>query len=260
MQSWQVVSFIALSLGVALSLDVAVFTLLKFKSQLLSSRNWVLPITAYHMILFAGAYLGLSVFGDISTSIISLIGLLGSLLIGWIIYEAICAGLGKEPVFSLTEFANKHCNRGGVVWLIPEVLAVSWDALLSSPGMFPALQSFTNHELVLGWLIFGLTVALSTSLALLGALWLRRLHFHSVRKLTLVMLFARWLQLSILGGFAVNSLWYSLYFLQITTISPGESESLIIGLALITCLFIFLWYELEEKEQQIARSAIRKFN
>lgn len=258
MPNWQAITFIAVSLGIALALDVTIFTLLKFRNQELSVTNWILPITLYHMILFGGAYLGLLVFGKIPFAIV-LIGLFGGGLIIWLIYEAICTGLGKEPVFSLSEFANKHCNHGGVVWLLPEALAVSWDALLSAPGMFPVLQSFSSQELILGWLVFGATITCLTIFALLGALWLRRFRFHSAQKLAIVAVVAKWLQLSIFGGFAVNSLWHSLHFLTITASTPSETPSFAIGLTLVTCLFLHFRKGLLKEERRIAKEAIGNF-
>jgi hypothetical protein len=144
-------------IGFGLIIDVCVYTLFMFHDRTLNIRNWVLPITYYHLALLGIVCSVIWLFGH-SPLVLTLLGLTGGIFITLLLYESVCDGIGKDPFFSLTDFVNDRFNKEGVSIFNPLILAVSWDAALSSPGIFSQVKDYPAKSLLVGLIIIGLTM------------------------------------------------------------------------------------------------------
>jgi hypothetical protein len=241
-------------IGFGLVIDVCVYTLFMFHDRTLSIRNWVLPITYYHLALLGIVCSVIWLFGH-SPLVLTLLGLSGGIFITLLLYESVCDGIGKDPFFSLTNFVNDRFNRGGVSIFNPLILAVSWDAALSSPGIFTQVKEYSLESLMVGLIIIGLTIAAFTWLALLVARRLNRNGFDSAKKLAGFSIIGKWIQCSVIGSFGVSAYWLGFTAYQKTP-SNNEVASLIIASLLTTLVLWTLRRKLWTHGKKEAETAI----
>lgn len=241
-------------IGFGLAVDVCVYTLFMFHDKSLSLRNWSTPITYYHVLLLGFVYSVIWQFGD-GSLVQMLLGFTGGIFITLLLYESICNGIGKSPFFSLTDFVDNKFNRGKVRFINPIILALSWDAALSGFGIFAQVKDYPRTELIVGFLIIGLTIFVFTTAALMFARLLNRRGFHSARKLAGFALLGKWMQCSVIGSFGVSAYWLGLTAYTKDTIIQ-DSISLLIAASLTTIIMWVLRKPLWLHEQRMAEQAI----
>lgn len=200
-------------MGGGIAIDVTIATLAMFMVAGLSAKSWTLPITATHVIFPAFGYY---LFWGLSESVpilSSILGLIGFLLVALFIYEVLCESVGAEPIFGISAWI------GGVLKLDEEdsrlfvrVLAVSWDALWSGPAKAAQADAgyWTVTEVILSFLVAGMTVAIIAQLALYTARFLKRRKFDSRSQMATWFVWGKWVELSVIGGFGILSLSHGL--------------------------------------------------
>jgi len=247
------VAFLASSIGFGLVVDVCVFTIFKFRDSKLSFLNWVVPVTLFHIILFAAVYLTLLQVGQ-SDAIKVTVGLVGGILISCLIYQSICENTEIKPKIAITEVVDNFFNRGKWVIINTQALAVSWDAPLSAPSVFTNTHQYQEDDLlVFGLMTMGLTIALFTIGAVAAANALKSIKFVSANKLTRFAIAGNLIQSVILGGFAINSFWHSLVFLPT---EPSTIGCLTISITLIGTIFYCLRQRMWSSEYKLAKKAV----
>lgn len=223
-------------IGFGLVIDVCVYTLFMFHDRTLNIRNWVLPITYYHLLLLGLVCSIIWIFGH-SPLVLTLLGFTGGIFITLLLYESICDGIGKNPFFSLTDFVNERFNKKGAVLFNPLILAVSWDAALSSPGIYSQVKDYSPQALIIGLIIIGLTIAAFTWLALTIAQRLNQNGFSSVNKLASFAILGKWIQCSVIGSFGISAYWLGFTAYQRNHVDAGVIS--IITAALLTTLILW---------------------
>jgi ABC-type spermidine/putrescine transport system permease subunit II len=129
---------------------------------------------------------------------------------------------------------------------------VSWDALWSGPAKAAQAMAghWTTNEVFVSFFVAGATVAAIAQLALLGAFWLRRVKFANPAAMARFNFWGKLLELSVIGGFGVLSLWQGL---------TGEGNiywSIVIAFAILSVVFSIFRKELMENELSDATEAI----
>jgi hypothetical protein len=241
-------------IGFGLVIDVCVYTLFMFHDRTLSIRNWVLPITYYHLLLLGLVCSIIWLFGN-SPLVLTLLGFTGGIFITLLLYETICNGIGKDPFFSLTNFVNVRFNKKGAVLFNPLILAVSWDAALSSPGIFSQIKDYAPQALITGLIIIGLTIAAFTWLALVIAQRLDQNGFSSINKLASFAILGKWIQCSVIGSFGVSGFWLGFTAYQKNDVDAGVT-SIIIASILATFILWTLRHQLWIHGKKEAAAAI----
>jgi len=197
-------------MGFGIAMDVFIATIAKFRDESLSWKTWTLPVTATHVLFPAfGYYLfwGLAIAFPVSKVFL---GLIGFILVALFIYEVICETAGKTPVFGITTWVgNLFGFKANDTHLLIIILAVSWDALWSGPAKAAQATAggWTNVEVGLSFIIAGLVVALMAELALLSAFILRKIEFKNPISLSRFNFYGLFVELSVIGGFGILSLW-----------------------------------------------------
>jgi len=197
-------------MGFGIAMDVFIATISKFRDKSLSWKTWTLPVTITHVLFPAfGYYLfwGLAIAFPISKIFL---GVVGFVLVALFIYEVICETAGKDPVFGITTWLGRLSGfRENDTRLLIVVFAVSWDALWSGPAKAAQATAgdWTATEVGLSFLIAGLVVAIMAELALLTAHMLRKVEFKNPISLSRFNLYGLFVELSVIGGFGVLSLW-----------------------------------------------------
>lgn len=139
-----------------------------------------------------------------------LLGLIGFVLVALFIYEVIYETAGETPVFGITTWLGSRFGfKENDTRLLIIILAVSWDALWSGPAKAAQATagSWTSVEVGLSFIIAGLVVALMAELALLSAFMLRRIEFKNPISLSRFNFYGLFVELSVIGGFGILSLW-----------------------------------------------------
>lgn len=200
-------------MGIGIAIDVAIAILSKFHDKNLSFRSWTAPITIAHIVLAALGYYLFWFAAEVLPVLLPILGIIGFTLVALFIYEILSAAIGKESVFSVTHLM---CRLLGMK---PEdsrrfisIVAVSWDALLSGPAMaaHATAATWTKTEVLFSFIVAGGVVALIAE----GALWLairfRNKNFHDIESLAKLTYRGTFLELSVIGGFGLLSLWHGI--------------------------------------------------
>ncbi|MEZ4103700.1 MAG: hypothetical protein R3B60_00210 [Candidatus Paceibacterota bacterium] len=200
-------------MGFGIAIDVTIATLAKFRDRELSLRTWTIPITITHIVFPAVGYY---FFWGMSTwmpGLQTILGITGFLLVALFLYEVLCESMGKEPVFGISSFVAKLFGlQEDDTRRFIAILAVSWDALWSGPAKESQaeVEKWTNNEVFLSFFIAGIAVAVIAQIALAAAYWLRKIRFHDPEKLSRFTYWGKYVELSVIGGFGVLSLWYGI--------------------------------------------------
>jgi hypothetical protein len=192
-------------MGLGIAVDVAIATVSRFRDRTMSFANWTFPVAIAHILLPAFGYYGWWFLGQQFQGL--------ALILGLLIYQAICEWIGTEPLVSLdsiTGWAFNHLgseSKGRIVM----VLAVSMDALWSGPAKAAQAASgqWTPFEVLVSFFIAGAVVALVAEIALLIAFALRRVSFHNTNRLALFLVGGKYFEVTILFAFGLLSLWNS---------------------------------------------------
>ncbi len=239
-------------MGVGIAIDVTIATISKFRDGSLGFRTWTVPITATHVLFPATGYYIFWGLGEVFPALHLLLGLAGFILVGLFIYEVLAQSVGSEPVFGISAFIGRVFGlEGDDSRRFIAILAVSWDALWSGPAKAAqaAAGHWTTNEVFLSFFVAGAVVAVIAQFALLAALGLRRVKFADAVAMACFNFWAKWVELSVIGGFGVLSLWQGV---------AGEGDLYwSIAIAAVGLGFVFLWFrkELMKNEFEAARKA-----
>ena len=250
-----VVSFLipSILMGIGVAIDVFIATIVQFKDDSLTWRSWTLPVTLTHIAFPA---IGYFLFWNLATLLPfaqSLLGIIGFTLVALFVYEVLAEATGNVPRFGISRTIGSifHYNQNEARLFIT-ILAVSWDALWSGPAK--AAQAVANnwneYQVVLSFAIAGLVVALVAELALFFAHRLGRRHFANPYTLAQSTIIGMYVELSVIGGFGVLSLWHA--FSDTATLYQS------ISLAALFLIIIFTLIRQPLKKQQLieAKSAV----
>ncbi|KXJ99803.1 MAG: hypothetical protein UZ19_OD1000301 [Parcubacteria bacterium OLB19] len=242
-------------MGFGIAIDVTIATLSKFRDNDLSLKTWTVPITITHVVFPAIGYYFFWGMGVWLPSLQMILGIIGFLLVALFIYEVMCESMGTEPVFGISSFIAKFFgleeddSRRFVA-----ILAVSWDALWSGPAKSAQADAgnWTNNEVFLSFFVAGLAVAIIAQVALGIAFLLRKVKFHNPESLARFNFWGKFVELSVIGGFGVLSLWHGL-------IDGGNLYiSIIIASAIMFLVFTKYRKNLIESEMSEAQEAVDK--
>lgn len=240
-------------MGIGIAIDVTIATTAKFRDTDLSWKTWTVPITLTHVCFPAiGYYLFWGVAQMYPQAELAL-GIVGFALVALFLYEVVCESAGYEPVFGISDFVSRMFGlEESDSRRFIAILAVSWDALWSGPAKAAQATAggWSDQEVFVSFFIAGITVALIAQMALGIAFLLRKVRFHNIVAMARFNLVAKWVELSVIGGFGVLSLWHGIYG------GGNLYGSIVIAGALLAVLFILLSTRLMVNEMADARDAI----
>lgn len=242
-----------LLMGVGIAIDVAIATVSRFHRSDMTFRSWSGPITFFHVLFPA---LGYFIFWRVSESyhwLEPFLGITGFILVFLLINEVICESMDKVPFFAPADFLarvsgiEEHESRN-----LLAVLAVSWDSLLSGPALAvkAALENWSLSEVTLSIFVSGLVVLAVSLLSLYVAHRLLSKNFSDSIVLARFSFKGKYVELSVIGGFGIFSLWNGVF---------GEGNlwwSVVAASVLMAGIFFIFRRELMENEILAAREAI----
>lgn len=240
-------------MGIGIAIDVTIATTAKFRDTGLSWKTWTVPITLTHVCFPAVGYYLFWGAGQMFPQAELALGVIGFVLVALFLYEVVCESAGYEPVFGISDFVSKMFgleeddSRRFIA-----ILAVSWDALWSGPAKAAQATAgnWSDQEVFLSFFIAGITVAIIAQLALGIAFLLRKVRFHNIMAMARFNLVAKWVELSVIGGFGVLSLWHGL-------LGDGDLYgSIVIAGTVLVILFGLMSTRLMTNEIADARDAI----
>jgi len=236
-------------MGIGVGIDVFIATIAKYRDQTLSWKTWTIPVVCTHVSFPAFGYF---MFWMLSSSLPvaqALLGIIGFILVALFIYEVICESVGTEPIFGISEWiSHKFGFKENDSRLFITVLAVSWDALWSGPAKSAQATAgqWTTNEVILSFAIAGLVVAVVAELALFLAYFLRNRNFKNPVSVTRFTIIGKYLELSVIAGFGVLSLWRGF--------SSDANLYYSIAISGLTILFIFIVVKQRLWRQQMRES------
>lgn len=240
----------AAALGTGLAIDVSIATIARYRDRSLSFLNWTLPIAAYHVAFQAIGFLLFWEFLKEYPYLGPLIGTCGFLLVFALVYEILCKVRGVIPRISISGLLTK-------VWNIDEAdsrrrivqIAVSLDALVSGPAtsMVAKTMSLSTNEALVLFVLAGVVVAIITQGALLLSKRLGLVQFSSIGILAYWFTIGTFVELSVIGGFGILSLWGG--------VSQTANLYVSIGIAafLLALFFISHWSDIYTHEYEEAK-------
>ena len=198
-------------MGFGIAIDVIIATIARFRNNDLSMKTWSLPIAGTHFLFPAiGYYIfwGLQLWAP---GLGFFLGVTGFVLVSLFVYEVFCEAADLIPIFGISEwFGDLFRISVEDARLTIAILAVSWDALWSGPAKAAQTEGWSNTEVGWSFLVAGGVVFVIAQAALAVTLWLRKQDFHDVDRLSSFILCGKYLELSVIGGFGVLSLWNGL--------------------------------------------------
>jgi hypothetical protein len=243
-------------MGIGIAIDVTIATLSKFRDTDLSLKTWTVPITLTHIGFPAVGYYLFWGMSETLPGTELMLGVIGFTLVALFVYEVLCEAIGVEPVFGISSFISRvfgleeDDSRRFIA-----ILAVSWDALWSGPAKAAqaAAGNWSNPEVFSSFFVAGLTVAVIAQLALIAAKQLRRINFKNTKGLARFNFYGKFVELSVIGGFGVLSLWQGLGHGNLYQ-SIGIS-AVVLGIVFISFHKQMLRGELEEAADAISGEA-----
>lgn len=240
----------AAALGTGLAIDVSIATVARYRDTSLSFFNWTLPIAAYHVVFQAIGFLVFWKFLIEFPNLATLVGAAGFTLVALLVYEILCKVCGAEPNISISHGLalvfriNEADSRRMIVQI-----AVSLDALVSGPATTMLAEAMTWHvsDALFVFLIAGVVVAIITECALLVSRMLSKVTFSSIEILAYWFIIGTFLELSVIGGFGILSLWAGF--------SDNANLYVSIGIAafLLSYFFISHWLHIYTHEYDEAK-------
>ena len=241
----------ALVLGAGLAIDVAIATTARFRDETLTFTSWTLQVVLLHILFISASYfLSLGVTEQFPI-LRPAVGVIGFGLVMSLVYQVTCEALGKEPAFRLTSGFEKiglteHSSKRLIV-----LIAITLDALVSGPVIAPWIATLdSTSALLVFFLTVGTGVGIVTQISVLIASGLRKRKFDSAEKMARWFTQAKYIELSVIGGFGIASPWQSIWgnsnlYLSILFMA------LLMGLVWIKNYKIILATELEDAKEAI---------
>jgi hypothetical protein len=245
----------ALVLGAGLAIDVAIATIARFRDKTLTFMSWTLQVVLLHILFISASYfLSLGITQQFPI-LRPTIGVIGFCLVMSLVYQVTFEALGKEPAFRLTSGFEKfgltdHSSKRLVV-----LIAITLDALVSGPVIAPWIAALNSSiDLSIFFLTVGIGVGAVTQIAVLIASGLRKRKFDSAEKMARWFTQAKYIELSVIGGFGIASPWQSMWgnsnlYLSILFMA------VLMGLVWIKNYKIILTTELEDAKEAIVGGA-----
>ena len=243
----------AAALGTGLAIDVSIATIARYRDTSLSFFNWTLPIAAYHVAFQAIGFLLFWEFLKEYPYLGPVVGVAGFLLVFALVYEILCKMCGVAPKISISHLLAAICNINETDSrrLIVQI-AVSLDALVSGPAtsMVAKTMSLQTTEALLLFALAGIVVATVTHGVLLVSRRLALMQFSSIGVLAYWFTIGTFVELSVIGGFGILSLWAG--------VSQAANLYVSIGIAafLLTLFFILNWSNIFSHEYEEAKEMI----
>lgn len=241
-------------MGFGIAIDVSLATLAKFRDKNIGWKNWTLPITVTHILFPAFGYYVFWGLSELFSWLAFILGTSGALLVSLFLYDAFCGWAGLSAKFSISEWMEEKFNQLDLVFpaLWASILAVSWDALFSGPAKSAQAQAenWTSFEVLISFIIAGITVAAVAQFALLATNYLNRLvelqwggTLRHQNKLVMFNVLGKYLEATVIGGFGVLALWNGI------TLGHGGDLyiSILIAGQLFLLLFIWRWKTIKEE-------------
>jgi hypothetical protein len=199
-------------MGLGVAIDVCIATVVQFRDKELSWKSWTFPVTFTHVSFPAVGYFLFYTLDTTFPIAHSFLGVVGFILVALFVYEVICEAAGLIPRFGISHtlsqmigFAEDDARR------VIAILAVSWDALWSGPAKAAQADTgnWTLYEVSLSFVIAGIVVAVMAELSLSIAKRLRKVEFNNPYSLARFNIIGKFLELSVIGGFGILSLWHA---------------------------------------------------
>jgi len=242
-------------MGVGVGIDVFIATIVKYRDRTLSWKSWTIPVVITHITFPAfGYFLFWSLSNSLPVAKIAL-GIIGFVLVSLFLYEVVCESAGLKPKFGISTWISGLFNlkeKNSRTFIT--VLVVSWDALWSGPAKAAqaSVGGWSNTEVLLSFLVAGAVVALIAELALFLAFFLRKKEFKNPISLSRYNLFGKYLELSVIGGFGVLSLWQSF------SATANIYLSILISALFMTIIFSMLFKQISLRQLKEARAAVKQ--
>jgi hypothetical protein len=240
-------------MGLGVAIDVFIATVVKFKDDNLSWKSWTLPVTITHIAFPA---IGYFLFWNLTTALPfakTTLGTVGFVLVGLFVYEVLCEAAGLTPKFGISKTISRIFGFAeDDARLFIAILAVSWDALWSGPAKAAqaAAGNWNEAQVILSFIIAGVVVAIMAELALFFASRLRRKKFTDAFALARFNACGKFIELSVIGGFGILSLWHA--FSHAATLY----QSISLAALILAIVFIFIRRPLKETQLKEAKEAI----
>ncbi len=241
-------------MGIGVGIDVFIATLVKYRDTNMSWKNWTIPVVITHITFPAFGYF---MFWSLSTSVPVAqftLGIIGFVLVTLFIYEVICESAGLKPIFGISSWIGSFFGfRENDSRLFITVLVVSWDALWSGPAKAAQASAgaWSNFEVGLSFAIAGLVVAIVAEVALFLAHYLRTKNFKNPISMSRFNIVGKYIELSVIGGFGVLSLWNSF------SNEANLYQSIIISSLILLIIFIIILQPLWNRQIKEARTALK---
>lgn len=241
-------------MGIGVAIDVFIATLVKYRDRDLSWKTWTIPVVITHVSFPAFGYF---MFWSLSASMPvaqAVLGVIGFVLVSLFIYEVICESADITPVFGISSFIGKLFGfKEDDSRLFITVLVVSWDALWSGPAKAAQASAggWTTSEVILSFVLAGLVVAVIAELALFLAYFLRKQNFKNPISMTRFNILGKYIELSVIGGFGVLSIWNGF------SNSANLYHSIIISASILLIVFIMILQPLWKSQIREARQAVK---
>lgn len=241
-------------MGLGVGVDVFIATIAKYRDKALSWKTWTIPVVVTHVSFPAVGYF---MFWSLSSALPVakiILGLIGFILVSLFVYEVICESAGVEPKFGISDWiGNKFGFKAEDSRLFITVLAVSWDALWSGPAKAAQATAgnWTTWEVVLSFAIAGLVVAVVAEIALFLAYFLRNRNFKNPVSVTRFTIVGKYLELSVIGGFGVLSIWHGF------SDEANLYYSIAIAGAIILAIFLSIMQRLWRQQIREARQSAK---
>jgi len=223
-------------MGLGIAIDVALATLVRFKNANISWQNWTLPVTLIHILFAAFGYFTFWLLHQTIPALHMVLGITGFVFVFLFIYEVLVETLGAKPFFSLSEWISRLIgfSKNDSRTLVA-ILAVSWDALWSGPAKAAqaVAGAWSNMEVMLSFVIAGLVVAVVAEISLIIAQGLRRKR-KSRKSLKWYFVSGKYLEMTVIGGFGVLSLW--------NAFSASANLFVSVAISAVLLFFVFVRY------------------
>lgn len=222
-------------MGTGIAIDVLIATVSKFQDEHISWRNWTLPVTITHILFPAVGYFIFWSLDETFPLLHGALGIIGFWLVALYIHEVLADLNNTEPIFGISAWMSEQFGlRIGNTSTFVAVVAVSWDALWSGPARAAqaAAAGWNGIEVFVSFIIAGVVVAIVAELALSLTRHLRAKNYQGEDTIAQYSLAGTYLELSVIGGFGILSLWH--------VFSDAANLYMSIATAAILLLFFFI--------------------
>ncbi len=241
----------SIGMGFGIGIDVTLATVAKFRDQTLTFNNWTRWIMLTHIGFPMCGYYVFWGLGQAYPGANFWLGLIGFAFVALFVYEVFCGALGVTPVVGLSDAMTRliPIKKENAARFI-QIMAVSWDALWSGPAKAAQTVGWSLTLVNLSFVIAALVVGGMAHYSLKGAFWLRKRNFADSETMARRIVWAKLVELSVIGGFGVLSLWNGVWG------GGNIYASIIMALVFLGVLFIWYHMELMDRARDEAHEAI----